>query len=66
MKGQLHVPATLRQGKELTAPTEHGVGHFEEKDNFLLLQVIETRFLSYPVLAALQKNINYVVADVRA
>jgi hypothetical protein len=66
VKGQLHVPDTLRQGKELTASTEHGVGHFEEKENFLRPQGIEIRFLNYLVLAALQKNINYIVADVRA
>ena len=66
VKGQLHVPVTLRQGKESTAPTKYGVGHFEEKENFLPLQIIETRFLSYLVLAALQKNINYIVTDVRA
>jgi hypothetical protein len=64
VKGQLHVPATLRQGKELTALTEHGVGHIEEKKNFLPLQGIETRFLSYLLLAALQKNINCIVAHV--
>jgi len=66
VKGQLHAPVTLRQRKELTAPTEHGVGHNEEKENFLPFQGIGTRFLSYLVLAALQKNINYIVADVGA
>jgi hypothetical protein len=65
VKGQLHVPATLRQGKKLKVPTEQGVGHFKKDENFLTLQGIEPRFLSYLVSAILQKNINYVVTDVR-
>ena len=39
--------------------------HFKKDENFLTLQGIEPRFLSYLVSAILQKNINYVVTDVR-
>jgi hypothetical protein len=65
VKVQLQVRATLRQGRNLTVPTEHGVEHFEEKIS-LPFQGIESRFVCYLVLASLPNNINSAVADVHA